>query len=467
MTENRAPAISRTQLICYGLAELGLQMPVAAVSFLMIFYTDVAGLGILAAGLVVGASKVWDALNDPLMGYLSDHTRARAGRRRFWFPVAAAPTWLFVWLAFAPPAALGPVALCAWMLVTAMAVDLCLTIFMSPYYALGAELSDDPALRTRIVAVRTFFSYIGALIGAGMLGLAPLFGAGRAGWGRVALFYGCAATVFMLVAFFGTREPERPASPQGPSLADFVAGLRSSLSNPPFRVLVATFLVMSVGAGINSATTIYALRYWLELSPDEAGRAVLIFVVAATLVLPFWSWIGRRLGKDVVLKALCIYEVFILGAVYFLAPERSIFFTFLVFSGVGFSGFIILVSLLADVLDHDEWTTGLQRGGAFFGFWTLATKIAYGIGPPLVGFVLDGLDYLPNQEQSPRVIEALKLLWGPIPALFFAGAAVLCWRFPLTRDEHERVQRELALRRASQVRRRGAATFSASGARAP
>jgi sugar (glycoside-pentoside-hexuronide) transporter len=450
MTPSRAPEITHRELLCYGLAELGLQMPVAALAtFLMVFYSDVAGLGIAAAGLVVGVGHFWDALNDPLMGYVSDHTHARAGRRRFWFPVAAAATWLFVWLAFAPPDGLGQTALGAWMLVTSLLVDLCLTIFMSPYYALGAELSDDRAMRTRIVAVRTFFAYIGGILGAAMLGLAPLLGAGRTGWGRVALGYGLAASAFMLVAFFGTRERPRPPSAQGPSLADFIAGLRSSLSNRPFRVLVATFLVMSAGAGINGATTIYALLYWLELPPDEAGRVVTIFVAAAAVVLPLWSWMGGRLGKDVVLKALCIYEVLILGAVYFLSPERAVLFTFIALSGAGFSGFIILASLLADVLDHDEWTTGLQRGGAFFGFWTLALKLSASVGPPIVGFWLGRLGYVPNQPQSPEVIEALKLLWGPIPAVFFAIAAVMFWRFPLTREEHERVQRELAARRAS------------------
>jgi GPH family glycoside/pentoside/hexuronide:cation symporter len=445
-------SVTSVQILCYGVAELGLQIAIAALgSFLMIFYSDVAGLGIATAGLVVGAGRVWDALNDPMMGYLSDHTRARAGRRRFWFPIAAAPTWLLLWLCFTPPASLGPLGLGAWMLATALLVDLGLTIFLSPYYALGAELSDDPAVRTRIVAVRTFFGYLGGTIGGAMFLLAPLLGPGRDGWSRVALVYGLATSACMLVAFLGTRERERMPSSAGPSVADFAAGLRSSLSNEPFRVLVSTFLVMSIGAGINAATTLYVFLYWLRLPPEEAGWSPLVFVVAAVVVLPFWSWIAGRLGKDVVLKALCIYEVFILGAVYFLTPERTLFFSFLAFAAFGFSGFIVvLTSLLADVLDHDEWATGQRRGGAFFGFWTLAIKVTAAVGPPIVGLCLGRLGYVANQAtQSPQVIEALKLLWGPIPAVFFAIAAVMCWRFPLTRAEHERVQRELAARRAS------------------
>jgi glycoside/pentoside/hexuronide:cation symporter, GPH family len=451
MTPTRASGASGFQILCYGIAELGLQIAIASIgAFLMVFYSDVAGLDIAMAGLVVGTGRVWDALNDPLMGYLSDQTRARAGRRRFWFPIAAAPAWLLIWLCFAPPASLGQVGLCAWMLATSLLVDLVLTIFLSPYYALGAELSDDPRMRTRIVAVRTFFAYLGFLIGGSIYLLAPLAGAGREGWGRVALAYGLITSACMLVAFLGTRERERPPHTEAPSVADFVAGLRSSLSNAPFRILVSTFLVMSIGAGINGATTIYAFRYWLRLPPEEAGWSIPFFVVASVVVLPFWSWIAGRLGKDVVLKALCIYEVFILGSVYFLAPERTIFFTFVAFAAFGIAGFIVLASLLADVLDHDEWVTGRRRGGAFFGFWALATKLSAGAGPPLVGLALGRLGYVPNQEQQPpEVIEALKLLWGPIPAVFFVIAAVMCWRFPLTRAEHERVQRELAARRAS------------------
>lgn len=453
MRPDPAAGVRLAPLLCYGVGDLGVQIAIAAItSFLMPFYSDVAGLDITTVGLVVGVGRVWDALNDPLMGYLSDHTRARAGRRRFWFPIAALPTWLLVWLTFSPPAALGPLGLCAWMLVTSLLVDVALTVFLSPYYALGAELSDDPATRTRIVAVRTLFAYAGGIIGAGMFLLAPALGPGRSGWSRTALVYGLATSACMLIAFLGTREREHRPLERGPSVGDFVRGLHSSLSNPPFRVLVSTFLVMSIGAGINGATTLYVFLYWLRLPPAEAGWSVPIFIFVAIAMLPFWSWIAGRLGKDVVLKALCIYEVFILGAVYFLTPERTVLFSFLAFSAFGISGFIVLVSLLADVLDHDEWTTGERRGGAFFGFWTLATKISAGLGPPIVGCWLGWSGYVPNQpDQSPEVIEALKLLWGPIPAVFFVIAAVLCWRFPLTREEHARVQRELAERRAGGV----------------
>lgn len=452
MTSTRASGANGSEILCYGVAELGLQIALASIgAYLMVFYSDVAGLGITAAGLAVGAGRIWDALNDPLMGYVSDRTRARAGRRRFWFPIAAAQVWLLVWLAFSPPPWLGQAGLCAWMLATSLLVDLALTLFLSPYYALGAELSDDPAVRTRIVAVRTFFAYVGALVGAGMLGLAPYFGAGRTGWSRVALVYGLATSAFMLVAFLGTRERQPPSAPREASIADFVAGLRSSLSNPPFRVLVSTFLVMSVGAGINGASTIYVFLYWLRLPAEELGLVVPAFIVSAIVVLPFWAWIAGKAGKDVVLKAVCIYEVFIFAAVYFLVPERTLLFGFVALSGVGYSGFIVLASLLADVLDHDEWTTGEQRGGAFFGFWALATKLSASVGPPVVGSLLGWVGYAPNQEQPPEVVEVLKLLWGPIPGVFFVIAAVMCWRFPLTRAEHERVQRELAARRATQA----------------
>jgi GPH family glycoside/pentoside/hexuronide:cation symporter len=436
--------------LLYGLGDVGVALSITAIgTYLMFFYTDVAGLGIAAAGLVTGIGRAWDAVTDPAMGYVSDRTRSRFGRRRIWFGVAAVPLGLSIWALFSPPAGLDERGLFGWMLVTYLAAFLFFTIFLTPYYALGAELSDDPEERTRIVAIRTFFQYAGAIVG----GFLPLFAAGlgggdpRAGYSISAGIVGAAAAVAILIAFFGTADPP-VTERRGASVSDFGRGVRKSLTNRPFRILLGTFVVMSLGAGVNGAVAVYALIYWLGFTQAEVGIVIPVYLGAATLSLPFWVHVAARIGKDNALRRLCYYEVFVLSAIYFLVPVKAVVYGFLVCAGFGLAGFIVAASLVADVLDHDELTTGEQRGGAFFGFWTFALKLAGGLGPPIVGGVLAWAGYVANQPQTPEVIQTMRLLYGPISAVFFLAAALLFRRFPLTREAHAEIQAELLRRRA-------------------
>jgi GPH family glycoside/pentoside/hexuronide:cation symporter len=150
---------------------------------------------------------------------------------------------------------------------------------------------------------------------------------------------------------------------------------------------------MSVGSGLNGAVAIYAFVYWLGFSGAEVGMIVPVYLGAAALALPVWSLIAKRFGKDRALRAVCLYEAVILSSIWFLTPARPAVFAFLTLAGVGLAGFLVAGSLLADVLDHDELATGEARGGAFFGFWSFALKLAGGAGPPIVGAVLGALGY--------------------------------------------------------------------------
>lgn len=445
---NRTRLPLRTKIM-YGAGDIGVALSGSAIgTYLLFFYTDVAGLGVGLAGLVSGIARFWDAIVDPPMGYLSDKTRSRFGRRRFWIGIAAIPLGVSVFLLFSPPLALDQWGLFAWMLVTYLVTYLFLTMFWTPYYALGAELSDDPDERTQIVAIRQMFLYLGLVAGGFMPFLALHFGGARQGYGHVAAIFGVLAAGSILLAVLGARE--RPAAATAPaSFGNFWSGVKGSLSNRPFRILLLTFVLMSIGGGVNGAVSIFALIYWLGFTEGEIGLLVPTILASAVVALPFWTFLSRRFGKNRALTTLCLYMAVVFTAVYFLTPYKPFVWAVLVLQGFGMAGFVITGSLLADVLDHDELTTGEQRGGAFFGFWTFANKFGAGVGPPVVGGILWLAGYLPNQTQSEQVIEVMRLLYGPAAALFFVGGAVIFHRFPLTRAVHLEIHAEIHRRRAA------------------
>ena len=436
-----------TTKLLYGAGDIGVALSMSAmVTYLLFFYTDVAGLGVGLAGLVSGIARFWDAIVDPPMGYISDKTRTRIGRRRFWFGIAAIPLGASVYAVFSPPIGLTQLELFGWMLTAYLSAYLFFTMFLTPYYALGAELSDDPEERTQIVAIRIAFQFIGSFVGGFMPILALRFGGARQGYGHVAGVFGAVAAAAILLAFFGARERTVKVESK-PSFGNFWKGLRGSLSNRPFRILLISFVAMSVGAGVSQSVLVYALIYWLKFKQSDVGLLIPAVLAAATLSLIFWTFLSARIGKARTLQALFVYMTIFMSAAYFLVPFKPLVWTILIFQGFGFGGYMVAGSLLADVLDHDELATGEQRGGAFFGFWTFASKFGAGIGPPVVGLVLWLAGYAPNHVQSPRVIEVLRLLFGPISALFFLAAAIIIHRFPLSRQAHLEIQREVHRRR--------------------
>src|SRR5262249_11616723 len=219
------------------------------------------------------------------------------------------------------------------------------------------------------------------------------------------------------------------------------------LCNRAYRTLLVTFLVMNLGAGIGQATAVYALVYWLGFAQGEIGLLMPVYLGASCLALAFWTWLSGWLGKDVALKGVIFYESLVRFAAYFLVPSRPAVYAFMVATGCGFAGFVLVPSLLSDILDVDELDTGAQRAGVCLSFWTLILKGGTVIGPVLVGWILALAGYVPNVPQTPLVIETMRWLYGPIPGLFFFAGFFVSRTSSLPRERLGEIQAELTRRR--------------------
>jgi GPH family glycoside/pentoside/hexuronide:cation symporter len=226
--------------------------------------------------------------------------------------------------------------------------------------------------------------------------------------------------------------------------------MRGTLENRPFRIMIATFGMILVAGGLNQTMVPYAFRYWLN-RPQAVNGVIAIYLGASVLSLPVWTRIARRLGKDRALRLCMGWATLVLCALpIVLSPEMSNFRLsgFLVLAGLGNGGWAVLpVAITADIVDHDELETRQRREGAYFGIWTLVMKLAAGLASGVAGVMLQLLGYVPNAVQSATAIVGIKLLYGPLPAVFMLAALVLFWRFPLTRERHREIQEALAARR--------------------
>jgi glycoside/pentoside/hexuronide:cation symporter, GPH family len=457
-TSGSARPLSRGQRLVYGFGDLALAVRQTAFQFALLpFFTDVVMLAPWLAGLGKMLGLVWDGVNDPVTGYVSDRTRTRYGRRRPFLVAAAIPMGLTFALLWMPPSHMSGLAAFAYMVLAYLVLDTCFTLYATPYMALGAELSDDYHERTQLSAARSFFHVIGLFLGGTVpFAMLRLFPEDKAhGYAAMGVTIGAFMTIVALVTGLGVREriPRLVDTPTdgASSFRAFVGGLATTMRNRAFRIMVVTFGVIQIGGGIHQTLVPYAFQYWLRRQ-DLIGTVIAVYMASFLLSIPLWTHLSKRLGKDRALKLCMSWAAFALTSLPFvLSPDMSNarLGVILVLAGLGNGGWAVLpVSITADIIDTDELETHRRREGEYFGLWTLALKLATGLASGIVGVGLQLVEYVPNVEQTPSAILGIRILYGPVPAAFLLAGLVLFYRFPLTRERHALVQAALAARRA-------------------
>lgn len=454
-----ATLVSLPHKLFYGAGELVVGIRMAALNTVLFpFYTDVALLTPALVGSAIAVGRVWDGVNDPITGWLSDRTRTRFGRRRPFLGAMILPLVACFALLWRPP--VGTTGEVFTYLVGALfLLDVFFGFYATPYLALGAELSTDYAERARVVSVRAMFHNVGLLIGGGaFLGIAAALGGGRDGYASASLALAAIMLIGGATAFFGTREPAVAARDERATFRRLLADLRATLRLRSFRIIVAGSAIAICGSSINQAFAFYVFRDAFG-ADTRAGLVIAVYLLAATVSFPFWAAAAARFGKNLAF-AVCLFWSVVglsLSPVIDASWPLAGVLAFIVIAGIGVGGYVLPLAIVADVFDEDELESGWRREGAFFGVWTLAMKLAGAAGIAIAGVLLPWLGYVPGAaQQTPEAMWAMKLAWGPLPALFFVLTILVVRRFPLTQERVHEIQAELAARRRGGVPASGA-----------
>jgi GPH family glycoside/pentoside/hexuronide:cation symporter len=455
VTRDAAEHVSALRRVAYGvpafaLAAVGIPLYV----HLPKFYTDVVGVDVTALGILLVVARVFDAVTDPLLGFLSDRTRTPFGRRRPYIAGAAVPLAASVYLLFTPPAgdpALATVWVGAWIFL----MYAFWTAVVVPYESLGPEISFDYDERTALLGVREAFLIVGTLAGAvlpAVLRADPALPAGgegeRAMFRRLALLYGPLVVALCWWCVAATRERAPRPAEAGPGL---LGGYRQTLANRPFAILLAAYTVSAIGGALPATLIFYYVEY--VLGSDQGSLFLAIYFVVGFLCLPGWIAIARRAGKKPAWLAAMAVNTGAFVGVFFLGPGQTLGYGVLVaVSGVGFGATLAIPSAMqADVIDYDELLSGTRREGQYIGLWSIAKKTASALGVGIALPILDWMGYRPNVAQSPEVVLALRTLYAAVPCACNVVSFVIALAYPIDRARHA------AIRRAIEARRQGAA----------
>lgn len=438
--------------------------------FYAIFLTDVVGLEPRLASVAALVGIVWDAINDPLVGMLSDRVRTRWGRRRpflLFFSVPFGLSFLLLW--YAPPFE-GQIAKAIFITIAFMIADTLETLVAVPFSALTPELTPDYDERTSLTGFRMFFNLaisLVAAVAAPAIVDGVIAGGGTQQQGYLvtaAIFGGLAAMPFLLI-FFVVREHE--LTPEQTNMVSFFETIRTAWANVPFRFATLVYMLNWITFDLVALVLPFYLLYWISrgnllshatvfgisLPIESAVFAVLL--ITAVAVLPFWVWISNRFSKQAAYMFGMIFWAIVQLVIFSIQPgqvELVLFMSFL--AGISVSSAHLLPdSLFPDVIEWDELKTRRRSEGIYYGAKNFIRKLtgalAIFIGLQTLGWF--GYQTPPEGTtqfmQPASALMAIRVLIGPFGAILLFSAVAMAWFYPLTRERHARIRRLLGKRK--------------------
>jgi GPH family glycoside/pentoside/hexuronide:cation symporter len=440
---SREPLSTGVKLAYAGptFALAGMAIPIFV--YMSKFYADVVLVPLGYLALAIALARAFDAITDPLIGWLSDRTRTRFGRRRPYLALGAPLCGLAFFALFSPPPSFSSAEVIVWFATCFLLYFVCHTIFVIPYNALGAELSLDYHERSSLFGWRESFALVGTISAAvAPFPLIAWLSSQRAAYSLLAACYAIALAALGALAFLRLRERSKFATRAS---NPFVPGVRRALRNRPFRILLSSYVVGSVTAAIPATLLPFFISYVIRPGHDVFWTAVAItshFVVGLASI-PLWVAASKRNGKRAAWLTAFAIAVLSLGSAFFLGEgDVAPGITLLAIAGLAFGGQLLLTpSIQADVIDYDELHTGRRREAQYGALWALLPKLVAIPGAAIPLAILGAMGYRPNVEQTPQVVFAIRVLFALVPAAFSTFALMIAWRFPITERIHRQIQK--------------------------
>ncbi len=444
--------LTRLTKALYGSGDLGFSMTTTIIGlFILIFLTDVIGISPAVAGIAIFLGKTWDYVNDPLIGYISDRTRTRWGRRRPFLLFGALPFGLAFALIWWKPPLQGDVYLAIYYSIAYILFDTAATFVYMPYFALTPELSNDYDERTSITTYRMFFSILGSLIAFSlpeiMIGSFSPENAHRVL--VMGFTFGLASAAPLFLTFLGTRERKEFMVQEKYKLVD---ALRAVRKNPPALWGLGIYLCTWIAVDIVQFVIFFFVKYCIQR--ESQGSLILgsIFVTAI-IALPLWNWVSNRLSKRFAYMTGITFWIVVQLVIITLGAATSLPYILLLcaLAGIGVAAAHVLPwAILPDAIEWDEWKTGERHEGMLYSMVTLSHKVATSIAILLVGLLLEAFSYRPNVAiQPPRAELAIRLITGPIPAVLLCLGILCALFYPLSRQRYDQIVKELESRRTA------------------
>jgi GPH family glycoside/pentoside/hexuronide:cation symporter len=468
------PKLTFWEKLAYGAGDLGTAITTNLLSFfLLFFFTNVAGLDPALAGMVLLIGKVWDAINDPIIGILSDRTHSKLGRRLPWMLYGAIPLGISFFGQWLVPSTDKNVLF--WYYV---AIGILFNTFYTavnlPYTALTPEITQDYNERTTLNGFRFSFSiggsilslFIAQIIFALFKNPNPQANSCDTG-GTQYIVLGAICAVITVVATYwcvwgikgraiaSHRQMQMHSQPESSDRLSILEQLKIVFSNRPFLYVIGIYFSSWLSLQITASIIPYFVVNWMQMQENDFILVTIAVQGTALLMLSVWSAVSKRFGKKATYFMGGGLWIIAQAGLFFLQPGQvTMLYVLAVMAGCGVStAYLIPWSMIPDVTDLDELETGKRREGIFYAFMVLLQKFGLAAGLFMLG---QGLAWSKFQEkvacqpapiQPESALFAIRIAIGPLPTIALIIGLVLAYFYPITQEVHTEILMRLAERK--------------------
>lgn len=428
--------------------------------FYLIFLTDVVQLRPILAGTLILVSKIWDAVNDPLMGFITDNTRTRWGRRRPYFLIGSLSIVVAFFLLWYPISSDSELVKFLYVLFAYILYSSVSTMVMIPYAAMASEITTDFKERNQVNGARLLFSQVASLICAVVpLEIVKLFSGQDTGYMVMALTFGIFFSIPFLLIFFFTNER---VTVQAEKSKFSIAVLTAPFKVRSFRFLIVIYLFSFLSMDVVSTVFAYFMNYYLK-RPSELNYVLGAMLITQIFLVPVVVKLANTLGKA---KTYMLHVlVWGLGILFltFLGPDWPSWAIYVnaVIMGMGIVGGIVIPWIMyPDITDVGELAFGKRNSGSFGGIMTFMRSLSSAFGIFIISTILDLAGYLKPVEQvvdgvtkkvlveqPDAVILSLKLIVTAFPVVLLCIAFFMASKYPLTKVMHNKLNQYLDYQR--------------------
>ena len=405
--------------------------------YLLYFYTDVVGISPILAGWIYALGIGWDAITDPFMGYLAERTKTKMGSYRPFIYYGSIPLALsFVLLFWVPP--FEGTVLFLFLILVNLIHRSCFTIVSVPYSSLTARITNDSNERTKLTTARMISASFGTLsMSALAFPLIAYFGGADEAFGFLwlAIISGLIAIALLSVTVYSVREKVDEIVTS--NLPNFVSITKTVVTNYPFWIVFGCILILGSTGVMFNKNLIYFVKYGLELH-EYQGLILGVSSGASFLSLPFWAYLALKIGKrETWLISMTIAFIGLLLFFYYPIASLNELLILLALIGVGNgAGGVLFWSMLPDTVEYGEWKSGIRTESSLYGFMTFAQKSSIAVAALILGFLLSGIGFEPNQIQSEETITGMKFMMSWIPICGIIISLILMYFYPISTKFH-------------------------------
>ncbi|WP_262690522.1 MFS transporter [Kordiimonas aestuarii] len=447
MAKDRALRSKLPTFLGYGSGDFALNLFWQGTGFyLFYFFTNVLGLSGSIVGTIFLIASLWDAISDPMMGYIADRTKSRLGPYRPYLLFGSIPLSASFILLFSPMEMSSEAHLIAYASGALLLFRTAYTVVSIPYSALGARVTRNFDGRTRLAGIRMYFGFLGGVcVSFTAKTLQENFDDATA-FGLMGLFAGIIAVVVLVACTFLSKESANPINRHSAPKSG-KEGLVAIFHNRPFLLIVGGISLVTVATNTVGQTILYYFESHIG-DRSSGNTAIIIMSGAPLLTIPFWSVLTLKIGKKTAWILGSIIGTIGLAVLYSAAVHAP----FVAYLGVtitviGLSAYaVIFWSILPDTIEYGYHLSGLKSESLLIGIASSFQKVSIGLSAYIAGHLLDLTGYIPATPTSAETTDGIRDIFTLIPMMALLASGVLMLFYPITAKSHAALVEDLQKR---------------------